>query len=52
MAAAVALLAAYAIPILDPALGPAALGTLRTVSWLTWALFALDYLARLVLADH
>jgi len=52
MVAAVAFLAAYAIPILDPALGPAALGTLRRVSWLTWALFALDYLARLVLADH
>src|SRR4051812_23591012 len=52
MVAAVAFLAAYAIPILDPALGPAVLGALRAVSWRTWALFALDYLARLVLADH
>jgi voltage-gated potassium channel len=49
--AALAFLAAYAIPILDPGL-PRWLGALCWwTTWFTWLLFVLDYLVRLVLAD-
>lgn len=52
MVAALAFLTAYAVPILDPALGPGPRGVLGTVTWATWALFAVDYLIRLALAEH
>ena len=49
--AALAFLAAYAIPILHPAL-PRWLGVLCWwTTWLTWLMFVLDYLVRLVLAE-
>ena len=49
--AALAFLAAYAIPILDPG-RPRWLGALCWwTSWFSWLLFVLDYLVRLVLAD-
>lgn len=51
MVAAIAFLAAYAVPILHPALP----GWLRAIcwwtTWLTWALFVVDYVVRLVLAE-
>jgi voltage-gated potassium channel len=49
--AALAFLAAYAIPILHPGL-PRWLGALCWwTTWITWVLFVLDYLVRLVLAE-
>jgi len=51
MAAAGIFLAAYAIPILAPHAPPAVIDGCRGLAWLTWALFAVDYLARLVLAQ-
>lgn len=50
MVAALAFLAAYALPILQPQLHSAALVACRAVAWVTWALFGIDYLARLALA--
>ena len=52
MVAALAFLAAYAIPILHPGL-PRWLGALCWwTTWITWLLFVLDYLVRLMLADE
>lgn len=48
--AAVAFLVAYAWPILDPGLPPWAVATAQLVTSVTWALFALDFLARLALS--
>ena len=49
--AALAFLAAYAIPILHPAL-PRWLGVLCWwTTWITWLMFVLDYLVRLMLAE-
>ncbi len=51
MVAALAFLAAYAIPILHPGL-PRWLGHVCWwTTWVTWALFVLDYVVRLVLAE-
>ena len=51
-AAAVAFLAAYAIPIIRPDVPHAAAVIFSWITWITWALFALDYLTRVALADH
>ncbi len=48
--AAVAFLAAYAWPILDPNLGQPWSSLCLVIAWGTWGLFALDYLARVALA--
>jgi voltage-gated potassium channel len=50
MAAALAFLAAYAWPILDPALPIGAALACVTVTWGAWAIFAADYVVRVVLA--
>lgn len=52
MVAAVAFLAAYAVPILDPDLPSWMLDLCRWMSWITWGLFALDLVVRLCLADE
>lgn len=51
MAAAVAFLAAYAIPIINPGLNDQLHLFFQVVTWVTWALFALDYLIRVALAE-
>jgi len=51
-AAAVAFLVAYAWPVLAPGLSPGWKDLCRGVVYASWALFALDYVARLVLAEH
>ena len=43
-------LVAYAWPILEPGLAPALRELCRVVNYLTWLLFALDFLARVMLA--
>jgi voltage-gated potassium channel len=48
--AAVVFLAAYAWPILEPDLGSPWRGWCRAVTWLAWALFAIDYVVRLALS--
>jgi voltage-gated potassium channel len=50
--AALAFLAAYAWPILEPGLPSAGRAGCRVVIYLTWVLFVLDYVARLLLAEH
>lgn len=50
--AAIAFLAAYAIPIIHPALPAWAQKTCTWVSWGTWVLFAVDYVIRLALTDR
>lgn len=45
---AVLFLAAYAWPILQPSLGSTGRAWCETVTWIAWALFALDYVVRLV----
>ena len=50
--AAVVFLAAYAWPILDTELSRGWVNACRVVAWATWALFAVDYLARLSLSRH
>ena len=52
MAAAVAFLAAYAVPIIRPDLPSGARTTCSWITWITWAMFAVDYLIRVVLAEH
>lgn len=52
MVAAVAFLAAYAVPILDPDLPSWVLDLCRWLSWITWGLFAIDLVVRLSLADE
>src|SRR5690348_6272030 len=49
--AATLFLAAYAWPILVPDLPPPWPSLCRLVTWATWLLFALDYLARLALSN-
>ena len=51
-AAAVAFLIAYAWPVLEPDLSSGWKDLCRAVVYLSWILFALDYIARLVLAEH
>ena len=52
MAAAVAFLVAYAAPILWPDVGTTVRAVCEVVQWLAWALFVLDYVVRLLLAQH
>jgi voltage-gated potassium channel len=52
MIAAMVFLAAYAVPILDPALPSWLLDFCRSLSWTTWGIFAIDIVVRLVLADE
>ena len=51
-AAALLFLLAYAWPILDPDLPTRWRATFLAVTWATWALFAADYLARLLLSQQ
>lgn len=51
-AAALVFLIAYAWPILDPDLSAPWRAVLRALTWTTWALFALDYAARLTLSSR
>ena len=51
-AAAVAFLIAYAWPVLEPDLSSGWKDLCRAVVYLSWILFVLDYIARLVLAEH
>lgn len=51
-AAALVFLAAYAWPILDPELPASWRSTFLAITWITWALFAVDYLIRLVLSEQ
>lgn len=52
MIAAVLFLAAYAWPILDESLGQAWRQACGVTVWVTWAVFALDYLVRLIFAEN
>jgi voltage-gated potassium channel len=51
-AAALLFLLAYAWPILEPDLPAGWRTTFLAITWITWALFAVDYLARLALAEQ
>jgi voltage-gated potassium channel len=51
-ALALAFLAAYAVPILNPSLPADAKDASKIVGLVTWAAFAVDYLARLLLATE
>jgi voltage-gated potassium channel len=51
MVAAIAFLAAYAIPILNPRLDPDLVEICRVTTWVTWVLFALDYFVRLAASE-
>lgn len=50
--AALVFLAAYAWPILDPSLPAPWRTAFLFITWATWALFAVDYLARLALSEQ
>lgn len=50
MAAALAFLAAYAWPIIDPGIPVTVVASCQMVTWSTWAFFAIDYLVRLAQA--
>lgn len=50
MVAAVAFLAAFAWPVVDPGLGATAVAACRAVSVATWVLFALDFAVRTLLS--
>ena len=52
MIAAVVFLAAYAAPILYPDLPPSVLDACPALTWITWAIFAVDIVVRLFLADE
>ncbi|WP_203416590.1 potassium channel family protein [Jiangella ureilytica] len=52
MAAALLFLVSYAWPILDPDLSPGLVAACAAVGWATWAVFGLDYLVRIALAEH
>lgn len=49
--AAAAFLAAYAAPIIEPGLPSGVLTLCRVVVWATWAMFALDFIVRLAMAQ-
>lgn len=48
---ALAFLVAYAWQVLDPRLSPGVLEYLEIVSWVVWAVFLIDFAARVFLAD-
>jgi voltage-gated potassium channel len=50
-AAALAFLVGWSWPILDPQLAPGWRHFCWAITWLAWAVFAVDYVVRLVLAD-
>jgi voltage-gated potassium channel len=52
MVAAVIFLAAYAMPILHPDLPSWLLDLCSSLSWITWAIFVVDIIVRLVLTDE
>jgi voltage-gated potassium channel len=52
MIAAVAFLAAYAVPILDPGLPSWLHEMCRWLSWITWGIFDADFVVRLSLAEE
>jgi voltage-gated potassium channel len=52
MIAAVVFLAVYAVPIRDPDLPSWLLDLCRSLSWITWGIFAFDIVVRLFLADE
>jgi len=52
MIAAVVFLAAYAVPILNPDLPSWLLDSCRSLSWLTWGIFVVDFAVRLFLAEE
>jgi voltage-gated potassium channel len=52
LGAALAFLAAYAWPILDPDLSPALQRLCDVVTWTAWAAFAVDFAVRLTLATN
>jgi voltage-gated potassium channel len=52
MIAAVVFLAVYAVPILNPDLPGWLLYACRSLSWVTWGVFVLDFAVRLFLADE
>jgi voltage-gated potassium channel len=52
IAAGVIFLVAYALPILDPDLPSRLLRLCNWLSWITWGLFVVDLIVRLVLADQ
>lgn len=49
---AVAFLIAWAWPILDPRMGGTLRESLSAATWTVWTAFAIDLVARLILADH
>ena len=49
---ALAFLAAYAIPIVNPDIPRAAADACEVIVWVTWVLFGVDFIVRVVLADH
>ena len=51
MVAALSFLVAYAVPIMDPDLGTGGQRLCQVVVWVTWAVFVVDYLVRLLLAE-
>ena len=52
MVGAVVFLAAYAVPVLDPDLPAWLFNLCQWLSWITWAVFVLDFVVRLALADE
>jgi voltage-gated potassium channel len=52
MVAAMVFLAAYAVPVLDPNLPTWLLNLCQWLSWITWAVFVIDFIVRLALADE
>lgn len=50
--AALLFLVVYAVPIIQPELPLALVRSCSVITWVTWAVFALDYLIRVILADH
>jgi voltage-gated potassium channel len=52
MFAAMVFLAAYAVPILSPHLPSWLLDLCRSLSWITWGIFAVDIVIRLFLAHE
>src|SRR5829696_5545290 len=49
---ALAFLGAYAIPIINPDIPPQLAQGCEVIVWATWVLFGLDFIVRVVLADH